>query len=346
MTANAHIDAACATAPGKVILLGEHAVVYGRTALAAAIDRHVTVHVACDPSSQCRADGVRSERKPFVLSFSKHQPRPSPVDADPRLAQAIARAAGIAGLNGKDWVTTISTDLPVAMGLGSSAALSVALVRALAHFVRRPLDDQAVCEGAFEIEKIFHRYPSGIDNTVATSGGLIAFTRGAAARPLRARRSLPLVIALGRAPRRTQQTVVALRQKWEADPKGCESFFDEIAALVRHAERAIATGDLAALGATMSANHAVLQRLEVSTDELEQMVNLAVRRGALGAKLTGGGGGGAVICLCDGERDGLIDTFARSGWQAFATEIRATQRGAYAADSTGYVDQHGDSRAE
>jgi len=345
MTARSHIDAACATAPGKVILLGEHAVVYGRTALAAAIDRHVTVHVACESMAKCGADGVRSEWKPFVLRFSKYDTRQSPVDEDPRLAQAIACAADYIGLNPTSLVTTISTDLPLAMGLGSSAALSVALVRALGRFAHRPLADAAVCAGAFEIEKIFHGFPSGIDNTVATHGGLIAFTRGAAARPLQARRSLPLVIALSRAPRRTQQTVVTLRQRWEANPNACEPLFDEIAALVRRAERAIATGDLTTLGATMSANHDVLRRLGISTDELEQMVSLAATYGALGTKLTGGGGGGAVICLCDGDRAGLVDAFARAGWQAFATEIGATQRGAYAADSTGYVDQQLTQRA-
>jgi hydroxymethylglutaryl-CoA reductase len=340
MTASSQIDTACATAPGKVILLGEHAVVYGRTALAAAIDRYVTVHVACEPAPECRADDVGSERKPLVPRFSTYDPRPSPVDAEPRLAQAITRAADIVGLNRKDLVTTIFTDLPVAMGLGSSAALSVALVRALARLVRRPLVDQAVCQGAFEIEKIFHGFPSGVDNTVATYGGLIAFTRATAPRRLDARRSLPLVVALGRAPRRTQQTVVALRRRWEANPADYEALFDEIAALVRHAERAIASGDLATLGAAMSANHAVLQRLEVPTDELDQMVTLAATHGALGAKLTGGGGGGAVICLCDGDRDGLVDAFARAGWQAFATDIGATQRGVYAADRTASVDEH------
>src|SRR5262249_20257356 len=115
--------------------------------------------------------------EPFSLRFSTHGPRPLPVDADPRLAPAIARAADFVGLNPENFVTTISTDLPVAMGLGSSAALSVALVRALARFDQRPFDDAAVCAGAFEVEKIFHGFPSGVDNTVATYGGLIAFTR-------------------------------------------------------------------------------------------------------------------------------------------------------------------------
>lgn len=361
MTAVSQIDGACATAPGKVILLGEHAVVYGRTALAAAIDRQVTVRIsradvptAGELGATLRAPQGERDRsqfefqmtpQPFVLRFSQHVPRPLPADVDPRLAAAFACAAHVIELPPKGLVATISTDLPLAMGLGSSAALSVALVRALARFAHRELDDAAVCAGAFEIEKIFHGYPSGIDNTVATYGGLIAFTRGAAARPLPARRSLPLVIALGRAPRRTQQTVTALRRRWETSPEACEALFDEIAALVTAAQQAIAAGDLRALGTAMNANHAVLRRLEISTDELEQMVDLARAHGATGAKLTGGGGGGAVICLCDDGRADLVDAFARAGWQAFAADIAATQRGAHAGDSTGYVEQHAEPRA-
>ena len=316
MTLGLHRKPVCATAPGKVILLGEHAVVYGRTALAAAIDRHVTV----------RIQHPRNTRKGTL--------------SDPRLAEVLARAADIVGLPSTGWVANISTDLPLAMGLGSSAALSVALVRALARFGRRRLDAAAVCAAAFEIEKIFHGFPSGIDNTVATYGGLIAFERGAAVRPLTARRSLPLVVALGRTPRRTQQTVSALRRRWEAEPTACEPLFDEIAALVSAAERAIAAGNLATLGAAMNANHRVLQRLEISTDELDLMIGLARTHGALGAKLTGGGGGGAAICLCDGNSADLVGAFTRAGWQAFATEIGATQRGAYAGDSPGHLDAH------
>lgn len=129
-------DTACATAPGKVILLGEHAVVYGRTALAAALDRYVTVHVS-------RVNGAA---------------RPSPCQEDPRLVQAFARATDVMGLDGNDLAARICSDLPVAMGLGSSAALSVALVRALARLAQRSVDDAAVCAGAFAIEKIFHGF--------------------------------------------------------------------------------------------------------------------------------------------------------------------------------------------
>jgi hydroxymethylglutaryl-CoA reductase len=347
MTASSQIDNACARAPGKVILLGEHAVVYGRAALAAAIDRHVTVRIHHRRDS--RKSTLREPQGERMDQFEFEMEHPSVHTVaehaaagcghpDPRRAEALVRAAGIVGLNPAHLAARVSTNLPLAMGLGSSAALSVALVRALACLARRRLDADAVCAAAFEIEKIFHGFPSGIDNTVATYGGLIAFTPGLAFRPLAARRPLPLVIALGRRPRRTVQTVTALRRRWEANRAACVPVFDAIAALVTEAERAIATGSLAALGAAMNANHALLQRLEVSADELDVMVGLARTHGALGAKLTGGGGGGAVICLCDGDRAALVDAFTRAGWQAFATDIGATQRGAYAGDSPGHLD--------
>jgi hydroxymethylglutaryl-CoA reductase len=308
-------------------------VVYGRTALAAALDRRVTVEVerrAATAKSTCYIGSPHREARERL--------------SDPRLAQALSRAVDVVGLPRTGWVVTISTDVPLAMGLGSSAALSVALVRTLARFTHRPFDDAAVCSGAFEIEKIFHGFPSGIDNTVATHGGLIAFTRGAAVRPLYALRPLPLVVALGRAPRHTRQTVTALRAQWEANTVACEQRFDEIAVLVSAAEQAIAAGDLVTLGAAMNANHAVLEHLGISTDELEQMVDLARTHGALGAKLTGGGGGGAVVCLCADDRSRLMDAFTRAGWQAFTTDIDATQRGAHA-DNAGYADHDTDPRA-
>jgi mevalonate kinase len=288
-------------APGKVILLGEHAVVYGRTALAASIDRFVEVSIAPAASAHLQEAG--------------HAVPPA----------ALERAAALTGLDPASITASAAADLPAGVGLGSSAALSVALVRALAKFAGQSPSDAVVCSRAFEIEKIFHGFPSGIDNTVATYGGLIAFRRDDTIKPLAAARPIRLVIALGRAPRETQQTVRGLRERWGSNPALYEPVFDEINGLVNEAQRAIATGDLPRLGALMNANHRLLQRLGVSTEELDEMVALARDGGALGAKLTGGGGGGAVICLCDADRERLVQRLMGAGWRALATEI--TPRG-------------------
>jgi len=310
-------------APGKVILLGEHVVVYGRAALAASIDRCVEVEIApsgCVPQPDW-FDGRTS-------------PPQWPVPPE-----ALRRAAELTGVDPAEIAAMARATMPSAAGLGSSAALSVALVRALATLAGQSLTDAAVCSRAFEIEKIFHGFPSGIDNTVVTYGGLLAFKHGTAPRPVVLRQPLPLVIGVGRAPRATQRTVRGLRQRWEANPERYEPLFDEVDGLVRGAETAIGTGDLRSLGRLMSANHDLLKRIGISTEELDQMVALACTGGALGAKLTGGGGGGAVIALCDGDREPLVNAFVNAGWDAFATDITGQEHGLNAGDDAGRFEQ-------
>jgi len=310
-------------APGKVILLGEHVVVYGRAALAASIDCHVEVEIA--------RTGSGARPAPFDGSTF---PPPWPVPPE-----ALHRAAELTGIDPAGIAATARATMPSAAGLGSSAALSVALVRALAILEGQSLPDAGVCSRAFEIEKIFHGFPSGIDNTVVTYGGLLAFKHGAAARPVHLPQSLPLVIGVGRAPRETQKTVRSLRRRWEADREGYEPLFDEIDGLVHSAEAAIGAGDLQNLGRLMSTNHGLLQRMGISTGELDQMVALACNAGALGAKLTGGGGGGAVIALCDGDRERLVHTFLRAGWDAFSTDITGQEHERNAGDDAGRSEQ-------
>jgi hydroxymethylglutaryl-CoA reductase len=322
-------------APGKVILLGEHAVVYGRTALAAALDRAVVARVR----------GARPPAgKPGSHLFSSPFVRGNEEGGDARLREVLACARAACGLNGTGVQLTVESDLPMAVGLGSSAALSVALVRALAAFAGRDVNDAAVCRAAFECEKIFHGHPSGVDNTVATYGGVLAFRRELPIRPLAIAGPIPLVVAVGRAPRATRQTVTALRARWQQAPEAYEAIFDEIAALVSGAETACAAGDWPRLGTLMRANHRLLQRLGVSTPELDDMVELAHARGALGAKLTGGGGGGAVICLAAERRDELVAAFAAAGWSAFRTDIHPVPRGVHAFDAHHRV-QPGTARA-
>lgn len=300
---------------GKVILLGEHSVVYGRPALAAGIDRRLEATVA------------RAAETSVVSDVS-----------DSRLAEAVAEAARMSGLAGEGFTVEIRSELPPAAGLGSSAALGVALVRALAALAGENLPPETVCLRAFEIEKIFHGFPSGIDNTVATYGGLLRFQRDRPLRGLAPVKSIPLVVAIGREPRETGRVVRALRQRWEERPSVYEAWFDQIGALVAEAEAAIGRGDHVELGRRMNENHDVLARLGVSTAELDEMVRLAREQGALGAKLTGGGGGGAVICLHEGDRAALVAAFQRRGWRSFAAELAPMQA---AASGDGHPDRIG-----
>jgi len=299
----------CGFAPGKVILLGEHAVVYGRTAIAGSIDRYVSVRVNA-AGTEPLGGGVQLREAAL---------------ADARLRLALETALAWFDLTPDAVDVTAVTDLPVSVGLGSSAALSVALIRALGAASNRFIATAELCRRAFELEKIFHGTPSGIDSTVSAMEGLIEFNTQD--RPLRILppRDIPLVVALGRVPRATGEVVARVRERWQIETPTYEEIFDDIHKLAVMAPALIKSWDLPALGELMNRNQQLLHNLEVSTPELDAMVDLARSNGALGAKLTGGGGGGAVICLRDKDQDALIEAFERKGWTAFAAAVGAEE---------------------
>jgi mevalonate kinase len=173
-------------------------------------------------------------------------------------------------------------------------------MRALAEFLGHRLRDDEVSSLAFEVEKVYHGTPSGIDNTVIAFNRPIYFER----RPndnlietfMVAR---PFMIAIGdtgvSSP--TMYTVGEVRAAWQSDTARVEGIFDQIGTLVQSARRAIEAGTIESLGALMDRNHALLVELGVSSAELERLVEAARDGGALGAKLSGGGRGGNMIAL-------------------------------------------------
>ena len=269
-------------AAGKVILLGEHAVVYGRPALAATLGLGLAVEVTA-------SDGVlRVESDRAALAD------------DARPAALATEAARALGLEPRGMTVRIRSQLPAGAGLGSSAALAIAVLRALAAAAGRRLrPDEELALGR-RLEAIFHGHPSGIDPAAAAQpgSGCIRFVRGEppAIGALRTARPLPLVIALG-PPRSTGAAVGGLRARWEADRVRHERLFDRVAAVVEAGARAAEAGDLPALGCAFDENQALLAALGVSAPEVEALAAAARAAGALGAKLTGGGAGGAVIAL-------------------------------------------------
>lgn len=275
---------AVARAPGKVILLGEHAVVHGAPALATSLGAGVEVAV------ELRDDGRRSIEAAAVLD-------------DPRLARAVAEAAQSAGLAaGRGYRVGISGDLPVAVGLGSSAALAVALVRGFAAALDRAADVEADRAAAHRVECVFHGTPSGVDVAASLAGELVWFEAGPPRRvePVVPARPFEVVVDVAAGRHDTGRTVGDLRRRAAARPDLYRGLFAAIGDLVRGARAAIERGDLAALGEAMTLDHGLLRTCGVSTPELDRAVERARAAGALGAKLTGGGGGGAIVALAPG----------------------------------------------
>jgi mevalonate kinase len=280
---------ATSSAPGKIILFGEHAVVYGRPALAVPVTQvQVTVTV-----SENSRGGIWIEAPNVNLSSDL-----SGLTPDQPLATAISRVFSTLGISRPPACTVyIQSTIPVASGLGSGAAVSVALIRALSTFLGQSLPDDKVNGLAYEIEKLHHGTPSGIDNAVVTYAKPFYFVKG---RPVKTFRiGAPFTIVIGdtgiSAP--TKESVRDVRKLWEADKPRWEKVFDKVGEIVWEARQAIECGDTIALGKWMNANHALLQEMTVSSKELDHLVKAALRSGALGAKLSGGGRGGNMIAL-------------------------------------------------
>ena len=191
----------------------------------------------------------------------------------------------------------VSSTIPVASGLGSGAAVSVALIRALAAALERPLTEEQVSAYAFEIERLYHGTPSGIDNTVVTYARPVYFTQGQPIQVLPVREPFTIIIGDTGIPAPTRESVAAVRQLWQADPTMVGALFDGIGLIARMAREALETGMWRHLGPLMNENHSLLRQLTVSSPELDRLVDAACQTGALGAKLSGGGRGGNMIAL-------------------------------------------------
>ncbi len=295
---------ACGRAAGKVILLGEHAVVYGRPALAAGL-----------------GVGIEAEVLPAAGAARLESDRPD-LAGDERPAALLAATVATLGLEPRGFLVRVRSALPPGAGLGSSAALAVAVLRALAAAAGRGLGrDEELALGR-RLEAIFHGHPSGVDPAAAALGTCFRFVRGEppAITPLRPARPLPLVIAFGARARSTGAAVGGLRARWEADRPRYERLFDEVGAVVEAGAAAAEGGDLGALGVAFDQNQRLLEALGVSAPEVEALVGAARRAGALGAKLTGGGAGGAVIALAtDAER--VAAALRAAGARTFVVDI-------------------------
>jgi mevalonate kinase len=282
-----------ASAPGKIILFGEHAVVYGRPALAVPVAQ-VSVKVEIAPSER---SGIWIEA-PAIEMVAELNTLPS----DHPVAAVLHNFFFLSHISPlPDLAVRIHSTIPVASGLGSGAAVTVALTRALAAHFNHPMTDEHVNAFAYEIEKLHHGTPSGIDNTVVTYARPVYFVRGQPMETLSVAQPFTIVIAdTGiRAP--TKESVADVRRLWMQDTSRWEAVFDKIGEIASTARRAMEVGELDRLGALMNENHALLQELTVSSPELDRLVESARRAGAQGAKLSGGGRGGNMIALASAD---------------------------------------------
>ena len=297
---------------GKIILLGEHSVVYGRHAVA----------VPAPVNIRTKVQDTEDEILLMIPSWGVEYR----LDKNPEKRQSFEKPAGLIldqmGLSKQGMKIEVFSDIPRGMGLGGSAAIAVSIIKALNNHFKLALNQDEINQMALESEKIAHGNPSGIDNSMATYGHPLIFRNGdnPLIEPLNINETFSILIGFSSTEGLTAKTVGIVRDLWKKNPGVYEKIFDEIDSLALQSIQAIQNNDFELLGQLMNINHGLLNTLQVSTPELERLIMIARESGALGAKLTGGGGGGAVIALCK-DIDITKSAIESEGYETLVVEI-------------------------
>lgn len=299
-----------AQAHGKAIVLGEHAVVYGFPALAAGLPGGLTLRATPLPDRR-QPSTLRMDAWDLALELR--------VESEHPVVRACLEVLGHCDGPLTGWAIEGDSQLPPGAGLGSSAALTVALARLA---LGPDADVEDVVQASLAGERIFHGEPSGIDSQVAARGGLLRYVRGDPPRPVALAEPLPLVIVPSGVERRTAQQVAQVRSRRDRFPTLAGPMLETLGGAVDHGIEALQARDYATLGALMQIAHGVLAAFGVSSPILDAMCSTALRHGALGAKLTGAGGGGCIIVLPGPKPASLVSALTSDGYAPLSVELR------------------------
>ncbi|WP_298817269.1 mevalonate kinase [Chloroflexus sp.] len=308
-----------ATAPAKLILCGEHAVVYGRPAIALPLS---------DLRASATVKPALAGNGPIINApdlGGRWRVADRPDEPLSGLIMALIDRFGVPA----NIEITIRSSIPIASGMGSGAAIATAITRELLAYCGQSLPAATISELVYESERGYHGTPSGIDNTVVAFEQPIWFQRRTVPphliEPLPIGAPLTLVVGDTGVRSPTRLPVGAVRERWQADPDRYEVLFDQVAELVRQARVALAEGNALKLGPLLDANHELLREIGVSSPELDRLTAAARAVGALGAKLAGAGWGGVMLALTVPEQAESVAAALRAAGavNAFITTIAA-----------------------
>ncbi len=279
-----------ATAPGKCILLGEHAVVYGFPAIALSID--IRSYCTVEKTVEKRISSID------IPDYNVNIKWDSTADMKIHFSNDFVQLhEGLVSISKKYDVSTenlkihLHSDLWKGSGLGSSASTAIAFIHAIETYFNLSLSKKEINEHAFQMEKIVHGTPSGIDNTICCYGGCIVFQKGIREKIITP--VLPLLITYSGEPHNTGKVVRTLRKKGNF----LNNQFQKIEEIVEDGIKALKSQKYFELGELCNSNQDILMELGLSTPKINEIVSISNENGAYGAKITGAGAGGSVITL-------------------------------------------------
>ena len=312
-----------ASAPAKIILFGEHFVVYGEPAIATAINKRAQT------TAQKRQDN-RIYINSFDLGVSgtfaenRFHPEKGGKKAQTKLEPthiAVQRTLSLCRKEQTGVNITISSNIPVAAGLGSSAAVAAATAKAVSKLLDVQLTLEEIYQTTYEAERYVHGTPSGIDPILATYGGVLLYQKDKGFTKLTVKTDIPLVVGDTGIKRSTGKLVTKVRQLRQKNPETINKLITNAGKITLRAVEAMKKGDLQELGELMNINQKLLAEAGVSSEPLERLIHAARKAGALGAKLTGAGGGGCMIALCTPKKlIQVAEAIENQGGKAFIAE--------------------------
>jgi mevalonate kinase len=303
------------SAPGKVILFGEHSVVYGYPAVASAIG----LRAKCSISTSSGQNSIIVPNLIPDAKFFLESKIPSNLKSLEFIMKKILKEVEIQ----KNFEAEILSDLPKSSGLGSSAAVAVSLAASLSNFQGLKYNTKEISEVAYESEKMIHGTPSGIDNTISTFGGSIRFEKGKIKQIPINLASFHFIIVNSLVQRDTKSQVYAVQERYNKNPNQISEVFEDIGVIVEDSIKCLKNGDLERVGYFMNENQILLDKLGVGHKQIEKIIKILKEQKTIGCKLTGAGGGGCVIGLFDDRKhlNKAIEILQNEGYETFTTEI-------------------------
>ena len=295
-----------------------HFVVYGLPAIASALSTYTTADVKVVKGQNWTVD----DQRPATPGYKKKK-----YDEAIQSIRNVLEHLKI-DTNNQKLEIAFTGNLFAASGVGASAAQCTSLARALNDSFNLKLDDEKINRAAYEGEKAYHGTPSGIDNTASTYGGLIWFVKNLSGGKntmdfLQSPRKMSLVIANSGITASTTEVVADVRRLKETNSEEFETIINEYKALSKKAKKALIEGDIATIGKLMNQNHKLLQKITVSGEINDRLVEIALKNGAVGAKMTGTGRGGLIIALAENEeiQENIAKAIEKEGYDAWRTMI-------------------------
>ncbi len=304
---------------GKVILFGEHFVIYGTLGIISALDRITTAVVMVIPGNQISMDDRRSGAKGYTEIKKTQQ------------MESIQRMLRFLNLNNTGLYIQLNGNLPTFSGIGASGASSVAIARALSDELNLNLPDDMINSAAHEAEKAYHGdRTAGLDNVASTYGGLICFRKNnpPILERLRLLQPIEIVMADTGIVADTKALIEGVAERCKLNPERYNRLIQEADSTFQQAKKALIDLNLPRAGELMNVNHQLLKDIEVGHPELDHLCDIARRSGAIGAKQTGGGGGGCIVALTPSERlqEKVASSLELEGYSVLRTQVGDVRR--------------------